>query len=578
MTNTFTITQTLIKKDFFYPDSDGCNIDFASTELSNYIAINDNKDIIDDLTYNYCNSDAESDLYLILSSPPIDWTIPTGEINLIRIHERIRMNDIEKPWDVYIVTSSSYCSDYYYSNKLNTITSFNRFSHVLTTNPMTSNIWDWSEILDLNIGLKCENTSVATDGILSKIAVSMDVDGAYRGVWCDGTYIYIACYGDGIAAYTFNGSALLLKDIYDDDDVNDGLVHQIWGDGTYIYAAAEYGGIIAYSFDGTSFTYIDNEYTGGAYYDVFGNGTYIYAACGTSGLRAYSFNGTTFTLITTLDNGGTYYGVWCDGTYIYAACGADGIRAYSFDGAALTLITTLDNGGTYLSVWGDGTYIYAACFGDGIRAYTFDGAAFTLKDTQDDGGNYWDVWGDSTYIYAARDTEGITTYSFNGTSFTFHGTSGTSGLGVYGDGTYIYGACNKDGIKAFEESRVYVSSVYLEVVYDAIETVILPIPDEISSNHSRNVNMLNFWNGEREVYSISRSNKTLVLRGMDWSDTSCTDMLAVRTMGKNGDDVTLSGLNMYIFNDDYKICSFGWKEINQNPPHYEWILQLEYAD
>jgi len=70
----------------------------------------------------------------------------------------------------------------------------------------------------------------------------------------------------------------------------------------------------------------------------------------------------------------------------------------------------------------------------------------------------------------------------------------------------------------------------------------------------------------------------LVLRGVDWSDTACDNMLAVRTMGKNGDNVTLSDLNMYILNDDYKIASFRWKEITQNPPHYEWILELEFAD
>jgi hypothetical protein len=142
--------------------------------------------------------------------------------------------------------------------------------------------------------------------------------------------------------------------------------------------------------------------------------------------------------------------------------------------------------------------------------------------------------------------------------------------------TQVYVVVSYTLLDFYPEIRT--TQMYAQINYDYLETATLPIPDEISSNHSRNVNMLNFWNGEREVYSISRSNKTLVLRGMDWSDTSCTDMLAVRTMGKNGDDVTLSGLNMYIFNDDYKICSFGWKEINQNPPHYEWILQLEYVD
>jgi hypothetical protein len=49
-------------------------------------------------------------------------------------------------------------------------------------------------------------------------------------------------------------------------------------------------------------------------------------------------------------------------------------------------------------------------------------------------------------------------------------------------------------------------------------------------------------------------------------------------MGKRGDTITLSGLNMYIFNDNYKLLSYGWKENTQNPPNYEWILELEYLD
>jgi hypothetical protein len=293
--------------------------------------------------------------------------------------------------------------------------------------------------------------------------------------------------------------------------------------------------------------------------------------------------------------------------------------------------------------------------------------------------------------------------------------------------------------------EIRTTAFYADIFYDSFISLNINNPENISTNHTRNVNMLNFWNGEREVYSISRNNKTLILNGFlgndnnlertycastttkegtmtyhmggeAWSNVanaydsnyttycsmnasddclfyastinnipsdanisnvyiryyfygsagvgdayevrlkgkyfddtmtgtldvkfwansssnydsgwkevpepaggwtreelyglriyvyglktgsgwarlkeveikveynevetySCCDIInIIRNMGKNGDDVTISGLNMYILNDSYKIRSFGWKEITHSPPHYEWILELEYVD
>jgi len=64
--------------------------------------------------------------------------------------------------------------------------------------------------------------------------------------WGDGTYIYTACYGDGIYGYSFNGVTFTLLDQQDDD----GNYVWIWCDGTYIYVACDADGIYGYSFNG----------------------------------------------------------------------------------------------------------------------------------------------------------------------------------------------------------------------------------------------------------------------------------------------------------------------------------------
>jgi len=99
-------------------------------------------------------------------------------------------------------------------------------------------------------------------------------------------------------------------------------------------------------------------------------------------------------------------------------------------------------------------------------------------------------------------------------------------------------------------------------------------PNEVSTDHSRNVKMLNFWNGDREVYDLERSGKSMILKGIEWED-ACTTIQCVRDMGLNGSDITLSNLTPDCFNGTYKIVSFGWKQVSKAPEVFEWILQLE---
>ena len=246
----------------------------------------------------------------------------------------------------------------------------------------------------------------------------------------------------------------------EDTQADGGSYYGVWGDGTYIYTACYTDGIRAYTFDGSSFTLKDTQDDGGTYYGVWGDDTYVYTACGTYGVRAYTFDGNSFSnVLDTKDDGGSYWGVWGDGTYIYTACYDDGVRAYTFDGNSFTLKDTQDDGGYYRSIWGDGTYVYAGCGTDGVRAYTFDGNSFTLKDTDSTMYQCRGVFANSDYVFTANSASdaggtggGISAYTFDGNSFTLEDQQidgdGDNG-GVWSDGTYAYLAGYDEGVRAY---------------------------------------------------------------------------------------------------------------------------------
>jgi len=103
-------------------------------------------------------------------------------------------------------------------------------------------------------------------------------------------------------------------------------------------------------------------------------------------------------------------------------------------------------------------------------------------------------------------------------------------------------------------------------------------PQQISTNHARNIKMLNFWNGDREVYDLNRSDKSMVLTGTENGANACDTILCVRNMARNGAAVTISTLSPTYFNGNYRIRQFGWNKISSKPKHYRWILSLEQAD
>jgi len=103
-------------------------------------------------------------------------------------------------------------------------------------------------------------------------------------------------------------------------------------------------------------------------------------------------------------------------------------------------------------------------------------------------------------------------------------------------------------------------------------------PQQISTNHARNIKMLNFWNGDREVYDLNRSGKSMVLTGVENGASACDTILCVRNMARNGAAVTVGTLSPTYFNGNYRIRQFGWNKISSKPRHYRWILSLEQAD
>lgn len=129
---------------------------------------------------------------------------------------------------------------------------------------------------------------------------------------------------------------------------------------------------------------------------------------------------------------------------------------------------------------------------------------------------------------------------------------------------------------------LHVTQCYMKVNYTSEVTCYLNMPEAVSTNHSNNIKIFNMWNGTREVYSLNRSKKSMVLSGREFEQNSgctsgcpCEKITCVRDMGISGVTVTLSNLPFCRFNGDFKIRKFGWKHRSVRPSTFDWILELE---
>jgi hypothetical protein len=129
-----------------------------------------------------------------------------------------------------------------------------------------------------------------------------------------------------------------------------------------------------------------------------------------------------------------------------------------------------------------------------------------------------------------------------------------------------------------------VTQVYAQVYYTPNDsTCTLTSPTDIEAYHSRDSNAINFWNGDREVYDICRSGKGIMLSGDEYegdeehSSTPCERITCIRDMGRDGNLVEIDGLGS-LYDGTYRIKSFGWNKISEQPEYYTWQLELEVED
>lgn len=116
-------------------------------------------------------------------------------------------------------------------------------------------------------------------------------------------------------------------------------------------------------------------------------------------------------------------------------------------------------------------------------------------------------------------------------------------------------------------------------------------PETVSFDHARNVKMINFWSGNRAVYDLNRSGKSLVLKGLEFDidmtgckqpsqcsypeRDACERLKCIDDMGRDGNPITITGFAFSPWNKQYRIMSFGYKKIQECPALFEYILELE---
>lgn len=437
-------------------------------------------------------------------------------------------------------------------------------------------------------------------------------------------YIYFVGADGTMEALSFNGVT------FTQEGSIGGTAFWIHCDGTYIHANKR-----AFSFDGTNFINI----CGGGNDMIMGDdGTYLYATDDvgfSSYIRAYTFDGSAYTLVGTECTGATStsYMLCCsipNNGYIYSVVGVGGtfdLRAYTFDGINFTLEGSTNYPQRKTYIYSDGKFIYTTEFPiEGASAiYSYNGSEFTTLAIVDEGTTpkYLDDNIESVTVVAKMgkdlsaadqaDIRGCFIIKTGGAEFntsadyftleskqryyahTYTQNPNTvaawtlaevqalqAGIGLYGTGTK-HAICSRCyiviGASTSISPEIKTCQTCLKVNYSPpASTCSLSKPETISTNHARNVKMINFWDGSREVYDVNRSGKSMVLASGEVYAGSCDKIICMRNMTRNGTVVTISGLSPAYFNGDYRINQFGWSKISEKPERYKWIMDLESAN
>ena len=122
-------------------------------------------------------------------------------------------------------------------------------------------------------------------GSLSRVSAATytDSDGTLQTSWGDRDQLIPTNAQENIANWTSDRLVHI-----DSDDQGDSA-RGVWGDGSFIYLANDTGGLHSYSVDGSgNLTHIDSDDQGDYALGVWGDGSFIYLANDTGGLHSYS--------------------------------------------------------------------------------------------------------------------------------------------------------------------------------------------------------------------------------------------------------------------------------------------------
>ena len=131
----------------------------------------------------------------------------------------------------------------------------------------------------------------------------------------------------------------------------------------------------------------------------------------------------------------------------------------------------------------------------------------------------------------------------------------------------------------YTNPEIHTTQCYTQIEYiPAAETTTLNKPETYTFSNSREIKEMNFWNKDRAVYGLQRTNKTLTMNGCEWNTTISTAtsrLETVSTMADNGDTITLSGFTDPNINTTWVIKDFNYERDAVNLFIWNWNMALE---
>jgi hypothetical protein len=202
------------------------------------------------------------------------------------------------------------------------------------------------------------------------------------------------------------------------DNIDHGAEYQFMcTDGTYIFIACTGQGLRSYSIDANGeFTLGDVDDHGGNYYDVCRDSAgYLFVAAGTSGVHSYSVdgNGDLTYIDTDVQASMDARGIEAVGDFILVA-GNNALYVYEHTAGTLSLVGSDYVSGSYVQLCTHEDYVIVAAGASGMHCYSIDGAgALTHNDNEATDGSCVNVNSISGFVVASIVTRVLRTYTIN---------------------------------------------------------------------------------------------------------------------------------------------------------------------